>query len=129
MAKTDSHVLKEVLKYMEENKIIGKRFSVLPVDKIITINKKGIKHLISRKYGSSDNNNVRLQLVKNLPKILSESHYMGFDPDTKTANVKGVHNFYALTVYQQRIYEVWIKVKETRDLTFVYDMGIIRELK
>lgn len=34
-----------------------------------------------------------------------------------------------MTIYQGKIYEVWIKIKETKSSTFVYDMGVIRELK
>lgn len=114
---------------MSDNRIIGKRLSLIPVKEIITINKKGLKHLMSRNYGKDDNKIVRINLVKNILKILSDAVYVSFEANTKPNNfTKGVHNFYSIAVYQQKIYEVWIKIKETRDLTFVYDIGIIREM-
>jgi len=129
MATKKIDVRKEVLKYLEDNKIIGKRLYIVPIQKIVTINKRGIKHVVSKKYGENKHQEIRLRLLKNIPKILSESYYMGFDKNTKSPNqVLGVHNFYAITVYNKKMYEVWLKVKETRDLTFVYDMGIIREI-
>lgn len=68
--------------------------------------------------------------AKTLPKLLSDSFYMGFEKDGKQRKgVIGVHNYYSMGIYKGKIYEVWIKIKETKDSTFVYDMGIIKELK
>lgn len=131
MAKKDDlgDIRKAVLKYLDDNKIIGKRLYIVPIQKIVTISKQGIKHVVSKRYGARDHQEVRIKLLKNIPKIIVDSYYMGFEKNTKKSeNIVGVHNFHAITVYERKIYSVWIKVKETRDLTFVYDMGIIQEL-
>lgn len=126
MSENITELRKEVLDYFKSRRIIGRTYYSLPIQKLIHFNKKGLKHLVSRNYNQP---NIELNLAKNLPKILSDSFYMGFTPNTKSnKDVLGVHNYYSIGIYQGKIYQVWIKVKETKGLVFMYDFGIIKEL-
>ena len=117
---------KEVLEWIKQQKW-NKKFYSVPIQQFIHFTKSGMKHALKRNYKSS---NVEIRLIKDIPKILSDSYYMGFSKNTdiKDKNTKGVHNYYAIVVLDKNIYEVWLKVKETRDKTYFYDHGVIRKI-
>jgi hypothetical protein len=62
--------------------------------------------------------------------ILPNSKFINFEKDKLgRENVNGVYNYYAVVFYKEEYYEVWFKVKSTRDKTFFYDHGIIKKLE
>lgn len=125
--KTKKELRKEILDFVKSQRWYGQKMYSIPIQKFVHFNAKGVKHSISRNYKFP---NIELQLAKNIPSLLSDSTYLGFDKNTNTEdiNIKGVHNYYNIILFEQQLYEVWIKIKETRDLTYFYDFGIIRKL-
>lgn len=117
----------EVLKWVKSQGLINRKFFSVPIQKFIEFNTKGLKHAISRNYNYPE---IEIQLLKNIPQILPNSHYMGFEKNTKTTdkNIKGVHNYYDIVCFEKELFEVWLKVKETKDKTYFYDFGIIRKI-
>lgn len=127
MAGSKKELKKEILEWLKSENWNRRKFFSIPINKIVEFSKSGMKHSISRNYKFPE---IELQLTKNIPAILSNSYYLGFDKHSKTAdkNIKGVHNYYNIVLFEKQLYEVWLKVKETRDLTYFYDFGIIRKL-
>lgn len=125
---TTKELKEKALLFIKGKSFINKKFFSIPIQKIVEFNAKGIKHAINRNYKFPE---IELQLIENIPKILTDAHYMGFEKNTKKTdkNVIGVHNYYNLIVFEGNMYEVWLKVKETRDKTYFYDFGIIRKLE
>lgn len=124
---TNKELKEEIFKWMENEKVNQKKFFSIPINKIVEFNKKGIKHAVSRSYKYPK---IELKIIKEIPKILPNSFYMGFDKNTKKGfkNVKGVHNYFDIVLFEGDLYEVWFKVKETRDKTYFYDHGIIKKM-
>lgn len=127
MADNKKKIKAEILEWIKTQKHTSKKFYCVPLQKIVHFNAQGLKHAVSRNYKYPE---IELQLTKRVPAIIADSFYMGFDKHTKTEdkNIKGVHNFYNIVVFEKQLYEVWMKVKETRDLTYFYDFGIIKKL-
>lgn len=117
----------EILEWVKAQRWTGQKMYSIPIQRFVHFNFKGYKHSVNRNYKYPE---IELQLTKNIPAILSNSHYLGFDKNNKKEdiNIKGVHNYYNIVMFEQELYEVWIKVKETRDLTYFYDFGIIKKL-
>lgn len=92
-----------------KNSGLNKRvFFSVPIGKMVYFSPKGLKHSISKHHGYAE---LELKLVKQLPKILVDAYYMGFNPnDRGDQSIAGVHDFYNIKA-------------------FYYDHGIIRELK
>lgn len=116
-----------VLAWLKEVRKEKRVFFSVPIQQFVEFNYKGLKHSISRNYNFPE---IELQIIKNIPNILPNSYYMGFDKNTKkeNENVKGVHNYYDIVFFKGNLYEVWFKVKETKDKTYFYDYGIIRKI-
>ncbi len=124
---TTKKLKEDVLKWIKSEGLINRIFFSIPIQKFVEFNTKGLKHAISRNYKYPE---IEIQILKNIPEILPNSHYMGFDINTKTSdkNIKGVHNYYDIVFFKGELFEVWIKVKETKDKTYFYDFGIIRKI-
>lgn len=123
-------VFKEILKDLKAKKVLNKKFYSVGVG-IYEINKNGLKHALSRTYSKTiEGKKLESELLKNIMVVISNSIYISFDQDTRgKQGVKGVHNYYNIVLFNGSLYEVWYKIKETKDKTFFYDMGVIREIK
>ncbi|MEI6574801.1 MAG: hypothetical protein WCO63_01330 [Bacteroidota bacterium] len=116
----------EVKKWIKESGLEKKQFVALPLGKIVHFTPNGLKHSISRHYKYPE---VEIQITKQLPGILTNSLYMGFEKNTlKSKEILGVHNFYNIVVFKTDIYEVWFKVVETTSKLYYYDNGVISKL-
>lgn len=127
MAKTKQELKKELTEWIDSQKWENKKFFSIPIQKFVDFSKKGMQHTASRNYKYPE---IELQIAKNIMKILPNSHYMGYSSNTdkKRPEVKGTHNYFDIVSFSGELYEVWFKVKETRDKTYFYDHGIIRKL-
>lgn len=125
-----AQAFKEILQELKAKKILNKKFYSVEVG-LYEINKAGLKHSFSRSYSkTSAGKALEFELLKNIMIVLANSIYISFENDYKTrAEVKGVHNYYNIILFKGKLYEVWYKVKETKDKKFFYDMGIIKEIK
>lgn len=104
----------------------NKGFYSIPIQKFVYFTKAGFKHTINRSYKYPE---VELLLIKRIMEILPNSKFIGFEKDKLGRdNVNGVYNYYAVVCHDDNFYEVWFKVKSTRDKSFFYDHGIIRKL-
>ncbi|HRO76957.1 MAG TPA: hypothetical protein PLP27_12520 [Crocinitomicaceae bacterium] len=128
MKKTKEELKRELLQWVKNQNWTNRKFVSIPIGQIVEFTASGIKHTISRNYKNFPE--VEIQMAKNIMAILPNSFYMGFDRNTdkKRAELKGVHNFYDIVKFEDSLYEVWFKVKETRDKTYFYDHGIIKKL-
>ena len=116
----------EIVEWLKSENFKRKVIFSVPIQKLVYFNKSGMKHAISRNYNFPE---IELKVAKIIPEVLSNSFYMGFEKNTKEIpNLKGVHNYYSIIIFEKEIYEIWLKVKETRDLTYFYDYGIIKKL-
>lgn len=119
----------EALEWLKSQGKFNRRFYCVAIQSIVSFQYKGLKHAISRNYKYP---NVELQIIKIIPEIFTSAHYICFDKneDLKTIReVRGTHNYYAIVSFELKIYEVWLKIKETKDGYFFYDYGIIRMLE
>lgn len=123
-------IFKEIIKDLKAKRVLNKKFYSVGVG-IYEINKNGLKHALSRTYAKTlEGKRIEVELLKNLMLVISNSIYISFDQDMRgKQGVKGVHNYYNIVLYNAALYEVWYKIKETKDKTFFYDMGVIREVK
>jgi hypothetical protein len=117
----------EIWTWAKKSGLNKRVFFSVPINRLVFFSPKGIKHSISMHHGYPE---LELNLVKQLPKILVDAYYVGFNPNNSgDQSVVGVHDFYNIVVFEAKIYEIWLKVKETKEKAFYYDHGIIRELK
>lgn len=123
-------IFKEILKDLKSKKVLNKKFYSVEVG-IYEINKSGLKHSLSRTYAKTQQGKkIEVELLRNIMSVISNSIYISFDKDARgKQGVKGVHNYYNIVLFNGALYEVWYKIKETKDKKFFYDMGIIREIK
>lgn len=119
---------REILDWLKKERKTGRKFFSIPIQKFVEFTPRGFKHAISRNYKYQD---VEIQLIKKIPEVLPNSHYIGFEKNTLKQNkdIIGVHNYYDIILYDGELYEVWFKVKQTKSKTYFYDYGIIRKLK
>jgi hypothetical protein len=128
MTKSEINLLRiEIWQWVKESGLEGKILYSVPLNKLVHFSHKGLKHAISVHHGYPE---IELELVRQLPRILVDAYYVGFSPN-KDGNplIIGVHDFYNIVIHENKIYQIWLKVKETRDKTFYYDHGVISELK
>lgn len=123
-------IFKEIMKDLKVKRVLNKKFYSVEVG-IYEINKNGLKHCLSRTYSKTiEGKRMEAELLKNIMSVISNSIYISFDQDERgKQGVKGVHNYYNIVLFNGTLYEVWYKIKETKDKKFFYDMGIIREIK
>jgi hypothetical protein len=118
---------REIWSWVKKSGLSKRVFFSVPINRLVYFSPKGLKHSISKHHGYPE---LELMLVLQLPKILVDAYYVGFNPNNRgDLSIAGVHDFYNIVVYEAKIYEIWLKVKETRDKVFYYDHGIIRELE
>jgi len=124
---TKSELKAELLEWIESQNWNKKSFYSIPIRQFVEFSKKGMKHTINRHYKNPE---IELMITKDIMKILPNSHYISFDKnkDSTKKNVIGTHNYYDIVLYENVLYEVWLKVKETKDRTYFYDHGVIRKL-
>lgn len=126
MKKSKQELRQDLLKWLKAEKWDNKKFFSIPLQRFVYFTKSGFKHTIYRNYKNPE---IELQIAKNIPKILPNSLYMGLTKDEKKIeSVIGVHNYYDIIAFKGDLYEVWFKVKETKEKTYFYDHGIIRKL-
>ena len=128
MKKSEVNLLRrEIWKWYKESGLETKVLYSIPINKLVHFSPKGLKHAISIHHGHPE---IELELVKQLPKILVDAYYVGFSPN-KDGNplIFGVHDFYNIVIHKKKIYQIWLRVKETREKAFYYDHGVISELK
>lgn len=116
----------EILAWVKKNKLQQKKFYSIPIRRMVHFPISGFKHSAYRHHKAPE---VELQLLKRVHEVLTNSYYVGFEKNTKDErHVKGTHYYYNIVFCGGRLYEIWIKVKETRDKTYFYDLGVIKEL-
>lgn len=131
--KLNKKEINAIVFYLTNKKVIGKKFYSVPIRDVFEISKNGVIHALNRNYGKTDElQKIEVELIKNLLEVISNSIYVSFEANNKISNsdkVKGVHNHYNIVLFNKKLYEVWFKIKETKDKLFFYDLGIIREIK
>lgn len=127
---TKAELFREILKDLKAKRILDKKFYSVEVG-LYEINKSGLKHAFSRAHATDKNHKkVEAELIKNIMQVITNSIFISFEPDYRgRAGVKGVYNYYNIVLFNGSLYEAWYKIKATKDKTFFYDMGIIREIK
>lgn len=119
---------KQIDEWAKEH-LAGKKVWITELNQIIEFRyRNGIEHDLSRSYHEPFK---ELELIRQFPELLLTAIYMGFDKNTdKTQKkTKGVHNFWNLTLHEQKLYELWLKIKEDQDRLYYYDHGIIKEIE
>ncbi len=92
--------------------------------KAIIINRKGVKHCISRRY---PNTHLRTLALVDLPVILSKAVYLGKEADNHVPPRPGIfiHRFETRHELNGTVYLIWLYVRETPDLVNFYDLGVV----
>lgn len=92
--------------------------------KAILINKKGIKHCISRRY---PNTHQRILALPQLPELLMHAAYLGQEPDNHIPPRPGIfiHKFEIAHEVDGAKYNIWLYVRETPDMLNFYDLGVV----
>lgn len=90
----------------------------------ILINRKGLKHCISRRY---PNTHQRILALPHLPMLLTQADYLGREPDNHIPPRPGIfiHKFETTHDIDGTTYKVWLYVRETPDLVNFYDLGVV----
>ena len=90
----------------------------------VRINRKGLKHCISRRY---DNPRKRLLVLPSLPELLTKATYLSKEADNHIPPRPGIllHKLQTTHVIQSQLYGVWLYVREPPDLLNFYDMGVV----
>lgn len=90
----------------------------------IVINRKGLKHCISRRY---PNMHQRILALLQLPALLAQARYLRKEPDNHVPPRPGifVHKLETTCEIEGILYDVWLYVRETPDLLNFYDLGVV----
>lgn len=128
MVKSKKELREELKKWLKSQRLHNRKFYSLPINRMVEFTNKGMRHAISVNH--KKHTEIEIRMIKDIMKILPNSFYMGFDKNENKSKKeeKGVHNFYDIVLFDGALYEVWFKVKETKDKAFFYDHGIISKL-
>ena len=112
-------VEQQVLKELVGMEVVHTDFAI-PV----RINRKGLKHCVSRRY---ENSYQRLLALPSAIKLLAKATYLSKEADNHVPPRPGIfiHKLQTTHVIQGRLYGVWLYVRETPDLLNFYDLGVV----
>ena len=91
---------------------------------VILINRKGLKHCISRRY---NNPVARLLALPSAAELLTKATYLNKEADNHEPPRPGIfiHKLQAIHEIQGVSYNLWLYVRETPNSLHFYDLGII----
>lgn len=99
------------------------RHSLLP--KPVYLNWQGLKHCLA---STSAEPFRQFAALRQLPQLLAGATYSHYEPDNHLPPRLGVgvHILYAACELNSEPYQVWLRVRETPDGLFFYDLGVVR---
>ena len=91
----------------------------------ILVNRKGLKHAISRRY---DNPVERLLALPYITGLLAKAVYIGKEADNHLPARPGIfiHRLQAVHEIEEVSYSIWLYVRETPNSLHFYDLGVVQ---
>ena len=90
----------------------------------VRINRRGLKHCISRRY---DHPRERLLVLPSLPELLAKAGYISKEDDNHVPPRPGIFIHKLQTAHQivGKLYGIWLYIHETHNSLNFYDLGVI----
>ena len=123
-SKASLHELRIALQTQAFERLAGVEVNHPALPKPILINRKGLKHCISRRY---PNTHQRLLLLSEVPALLCKARYLGREADNHTPPRPGIfmHKFDTTHEIAGVAYGVWLYVRETPGFLIFYDLDVV----
>lgn len=122
---SDIVIQRQVLRQFLQESVAGQQVQHPALPRIVNLNWQGLKHSLS----STSREPLRqFESLRQLPQILATAQYSRYEPDNHNPPRKGVgvHVLYADCEFEGQKYQVWLRIRETPDGLFFYDLGVVR---
>lgn len=115
---------KKLSQELKEN-LSGKTITHSQLLQPVIFNWQGLKHCLS---STSIEPAKQFYALRQLPQLLVGARYSHYEPDSHTPPRTGVgiHILYASCDLIDDQYGVWLRVRETPDGLYFYDLGVVR---
>ncbi len=116
---------RQQLRVWLQETVVGQQVKCLGFKRPVVLNWQGLKHCLS---STSAEPFRQFAALRQLPQLLAGATYSHYEPDNHLPSRLGVgvHILYAACELNSEPYQVWLRVRETPDGLFFYDLGVVR---